>query len=87
MALKTDNCKGMLLYEHEDDGDGLIGHYFDNENWLGNYKEKKASGSINFDWTDSSPMPGINIRNFSVEWKGWLEIPVNEKYTIFRRMR
>ena len=35
-------CNGMLLYEEESSGDGLIGEYYDNESWLGSYKIRKC---------------------------------------------
>jgi len=38
---KSTNCAGMLLYEEENEGDGLIAHYYDNEAWLGDFKERK----------------------------------------------
>jgi hypothetical protein len=80
LALKTTNCKGMLLYEHNDEGDGLIGYYYDNENWLGEPKIQKSS-EINFDWTDGEPMKGINPYNFSIRWEGWLTIPITDVFT------
>jgi hypothetical protein len=78
--MKNNNCRGMLLYEDEEPGDGLIGYYYDNENWLGHYKERKAA-EINFDWTDGVPIDGINPNNFSVIWEGFLIIPVTDSYT------
>ena len=72
------NCEGMLLYEDETLGDGLIGHYYDNENWLGSYKETKDK-DINFDWTGSAPMD-LNPNNFSVKWEGFLYAPSNGNY-------
>jgi len=71
-------CEGMLLYESEADGDGLIGHYYDNENWQGSYKEFKDS-FINLDCTGSAPH-GLNPNNFSVEWEGYLYAPSTSKY-------
>ena len=73
------NCKGMLLYEEDELGDGLVGKFYDNENWLGIYKEQK-SNSIDYDWTDIEPIPGINIDNYSVEWLGWVKIPITDNY-------
>jgi hypothetical protein len=78
-VIKTTNCKGMLLYEDVEEGDGLIGFYYDNENWLGPYKELK-SPNINFDWTDGEPIQGVNQDNFSVKWEGWLEVPTTDNY-------
>lgn len=78
-ALKTNNCKGMLLYEHEDDGDGLIGYYYDNENWLGDFKVLKSK-ELYFDWTNGEPLKGINPHNFSIRWEGWIRIPITDYY-------
>ena len=76
---KTSDCRGMLLYEDEEQGDGLIGHYYDNENWLGHFKELKSE-DIDFDWTNGEPLEGINPYNFSVEWSGWIAIPATDSY-------
>jgi hypothetical protein len=78
-ALKTNNCKGMLLYEHEEDGDGLIGYYYDNENWLGDFKVLKSK-ELYFDWTNGEPLKGINPHNFSIRWEGWIRIPITDYY-------
>ena len=69
--VKSTNCDGMLLYEEERDGDGLIGRYYDNESWMGSFKERKDS-EINFFWTGTSPLKGLNSNNFSVKWEGYL---------------
>ena len=74
------DCNGMLTYEDEEKGDGLIGKYFDNESWLGSYIERKDS-EINFDWTGSSPMKGINLNNFSIRWEGFIYIPSSSLYS------
>lgn len=76
----TKNCKGMMLYEDEEEGDGLIGKYYDNESWLGSFKERKDS-EINFDWTGISPKKDINPNNFSVLWNGFVYIPYTGYYT------
>jgi hypothetical protein len=72
-------CDGMLAYEEEKFGDGIIGQYFDNEAWIGNFSERKDN-SINFEWTGSSPKKGINKNNFSVKWTGYLNAPYSGKY-------
>ena len=79
LGKKTNNCKGMLLYEDDDRGDGLIGYYYDNEFWLGNHQQR-TDKSIFFDWTDTSPMPNINPNNFSVKWEGYIFIPATSNY-------
>jgi hypothetical protein len=81
-AAKTTDCKGMLLYEDLEEGDGLIGYYYNNENWLGSPKEIKQA-HINFDWTDTVPLNGINPNNFSIKWEGWITPPVNGNYVFY----
>lgn len=73
------NCDGMLLYEEEKEGDGIKGHYFNNEAWLGSFVERKDD-AINFNWTGASPKKGINKNNFSVKWSGYLYAPYTGKY-------
>lgn len=79
LARKTNDCRGMLLYEDDERGDGLIGRYYDNEYWLGNYQER-TDKFLNFDWTESSPIANVNPNNFSVIWSGWILIPVTSNY-------
>ena len=73
-------CDGMLLYEEEKDGDGIKGKYFDNEQWLGAFDERRDD-TIDFKWTGASPKAGINQHNFSVKWEGFLSAPYNGAYT------
>ncbi len=75
----TKNCKGMMLYEDEEEGDGLIGMYYDNESWIGRYIERKDP-EINFDWSGISPKKDINPNNFSIVWKGFIYIPYSDSY-------
>jgi hypothetical protein len=67
-------CKGKLLYEEDSSGDGLLGQYFDNEYFLGEFKEQ-VDPIIDYDWTGSSPVNGVNPTNFSVRWEGFLYAP------------
>jgi len=76
---KSTNCAGMLLYEEENEGDGLIAHYYDNEAWLGDFKERKDP-TINFFWTGTSPIKGVNPNNFSVKWEGYLKAPYTGEF-------
>lgn len=79
--LKTEeaSCDGMLLYEEEKDGDGIKGKYYDNEQWIGVYSERKDE-KIDFIWTGASPKKGINQHNFSVRWEGFLLAPYSGPY-------
>jgi hypothetical protein len=82
LAVKSTDCKGLLLYEDLEDGDGLIGYYYNNENWLGSPKEVRQM-EINFDWTNTVPLNDINPNNFSVKWEGWLVPPVTGTYVFY----
>lgn len=72
-------CDGMLLYEEENNGDGITGKYFDNEQWLGAFTERRDD-TIEFKWTGASPKRGINQHNFSVRWEGFLAAPYTGPY-------
>ncbi len=74
------DCQGKLLYEEETPGDGLIGNYYNNPNFLGEAIEHKDS-NIDFDWTGGPPLPGINKDAFSVKWEGYISIPLTTHYT------
>ncbi len=76
---KTNYCKGMMNYEDEEQGDGLIGKYYDNEIWVGSNKER-LDREIDFDWTGGSPIKGINPNNFSIKWSGYLLVPYSGYY-------
>jgi hypothetical protein len=76
---KTNYCKGMMNYEDEEEGDGLVGKYYNNEVWIGSYIERKDP-DIDFDWTGASPMNKINPNNFSIVWDGFLYVPYSGSY-------
>ena len=80
MIEHTYDCNGKLLYEEETPGDGLLGHYYDNPNFLGESKEKKDP-NIDFDWTGGPPMPGINKNVYSIRWEGFISVPFSTTYT------
>ena len=73
------NCAGMLSYEDEDEGNGLIGKYYNNESFLGSFIERKDA-QINFDWTGSPPIKDVNPNNFSILWDGYLLAPYTGSY-------
>lgn len=76
---RTNNCKGMMNYEDEEEGDGLIGKYYNNEVWIGYYLERKDS-TIDFNWTGTGPMKDISFNNFSIKWEGFLYVPYTGDY-------
>lgn len=76
------NCDGMLGYEAESPGDGLLGKYYNNEDFLGKTVDR-TDEEINFSWENECPAPSISEENFSIKWSTWLRIPTTGKYTFF----
>ena len=72
-------CEGMLGYDEEREGDGILGEYFDNEGFLGT-AIKEVTEYINFQWLGRPPLPKINPENFSFKFNGYLKVPVNGYY-------
>lgn len=73
------NCDGMIGYEEDKLGNGIIGEYYDNEGWIGNSIER-VDEKINFTWIGSSPIKDVNPYNFSVKWTGFLKAPFTGLY-------
>jgi len=73
------NCDGMFSYEHEKNGKGIKGEYFDNETWMGQGK-MRLDRKIDFSWNDTPPISGVNAYNFSIRWQGFLKAPFTGKY-------
>jgi endo-1,4-beta-xylanase len=59
---------------------GLQAVYFDNENFTGG-QVKRVDASINFNWEDQAPAPGIAPDTFSVRWTGSITPRYSELYT------
>ena len=78
----ANNCQGLLGYEAEGTGDGVLAKYFDNEDFLGKTVEK-VERKIDFLWEHESPVDGVNDENYSVKWSTWLRIPTSGKYRFF----
>ena len=76
------NCEGLLGYEAEGPGDGLLAKYFDNEDFLGKTVEQ-TDEEINFTWENECPAPSVNEENFSIKWSTWLRVPTTGKYTFY----
>jgi len=73
------NCEGMLGYDEEREGDGIMGEYFDNEGFLGT-AIKEVNENLDFQWLGRPPLPKINPENFSFKFNGYLKVPVNGYY-------
>jgi len=50
--------------------EGLLGEYFNNENWEGKPVLVRVDDGVNFDWKYGSPAPEVQLDNFSVRWTG-----------------
>lgn len=73
------NCEGLLGYDDEREGDGIMTEYFDNEAFLGT-SSKVIERNINFNWLGRPPLPSINPENFSFKMNGFLKVPVDGHY-------
>lgn len=65
---------------------GITGSYYRGVNrniWIATRRDT----IINFNWGANSPLPGIPVDSFSVQWIGELNIPVTGQYTIFTDTR
>ena len=76
------NCNGLLGYEAEGSGDGLIGKYYNNEDFIGKFFERRDE-IVDFLWENECPAPTINEENFSIKWSTWLRVPATGKYTFY----
>ena len=65
---------------------GLLGSYFNNQNLQGNPVLTRIEGPLAFEWQNASPEPGVVAEDeFSVRWKGILEVPITDTYMIMAR--
>ncbi|HYG74843.1 MAG TPA: PA14 domain-containing protein [Planctomycetota bacterium] len=63
-------------------GKGLLGTYFDNENFTGT-SATRVDPTINFDWGSYAPIAGFGGDSFSVRWTGKVEAKFSETYTFY----
>ena len=73
------NCEGLLGYDEEREGDGIMGEFYDNEGFLGT-SEKNIVENIDFQWLGRAPLAKINSENFSFKFNGYLKVPVDGYY-------
>jgi endo-1,4-beta-xylanase len=59
---------------------GLRATYYDNEDFTGT-KVSRVDTTLNFNWQDASPAPGIAPDSFSVRWTGSITPRYSELYT------
>lgn len=63
----------LLSPPNEPGTKGLLGEYFNNEELHGAPALRRIDSTVNFDWGDGSPAPGvIGVDSFSVRWTGTL---------------
>lgn len=73
------DCSGKLLYEDQNDGDGVVAQYFDNSDFLGEFHETREA-NIDFDWTGDMPAPNISPSVFSARFEAYILPPVTSSY-------
>jgi len=61
---------------------GLLGTYYSSAEWSGN-TFTRIDPTVNFDWPERDPAPGISRTNFSVRWNGRLRAEYTEEYTFY----
>jgi beta-glucosidase len=61
---------------------GLNTEYFSNVNLLGSAVLKRVDASVDFEWNNVSPGPGVPPGNYSVRWSGELLPPVDGDYRL-----
>lgn len=63
-------------------GDGLLGTYFDNQNFT-TLKLTRVDPTINFDFGVGSPDPSIGVDTFSIRWTGLVKAQFTQTYTFY----
>ena len=68
-------------------GYGLKGEYFTNSSPASGFPSSatlvQPDPSINFNWGNGSPLPGISAGNFKIRWTGKLRPFTDDNYTIY----
>ena len=67
----------IARFQHQE-GDGLLGRYYDNRNFHGKSSETRLDPIVDFDWAYKGPMKGIHKDDFSVAWEGCLKVEEGE---------
>jgi hypothetical protein len=65
-------------------GNGLVAQYYDNAD-LTNLSAIQIDPSLNFNWGENPPQPGMGAETFSIRWTGELEARYSEIYTFNTR--
>jgi hypothetical protein len=64
-------------------GCGLRGEYYDSPDWK-NLVFTRLDAKIEFGWADGTPDPRLVNDQFSVIWRGYLCVPVSERFRFYR---
>ena len=59
---------------------GLRGEYFSGETFAGKPALTRLDHQIDFDWSGSSPAPGVDAKSFGVRWTGTIAVPAPGDY-------
>ncbi|GAL85641.1 hypothetical protein MYP_2870 [Sporocytophaga myxococcoides] len=75
---KTNNStvETTLMYSKT----GLIGEYFNNTIGVGKAVATRIDNQVNFTWQNNPAALGVYSDNFSVRWRGFIEIPQTGAY-------
>lgn len=61
---------------------GLKGEYF-NEMLFIDPVTTRIDKTVDFDWVEAAPVPGMDGQTFSVRWTGTIRVPASDTYTIY----
>jgi beta-glucosidase len=64
----------LLSPPNEPGKEGLLGEYFTNEDLRGEPSVRRIDTTVNFDWGERGPAPGIGADSFSVRWTGSIHV-------------
>ncbi len=73
---------GCLRTGDADSKPGLNAEYFSNVNLSGTPVLKRVDSTVDFEWNNISPGPGVPAWNYSVRWTGELVPPVDGDYRL-----
>ena len=75
------NAVAMLWWQQAVGFPDWKGEYYNNKNLEGTPLFVRNDESISFDWSDGSPVPGLNRDNFSVRWTREYSFAYTGEYT------
>jgi hypothetical protein len=64
-------------------GTGLTGNYFNNITLSGSAALTRVDPTVNFNWGNGSPGPGVNTSKFSIRWTGVVQPEFSQTYTFY----